>query len=229
MAKETQYLKLSKADTTDKVLDTLQANNNNFDIIDETLNNVEKKIPIVSVEETEEGTEVVVTDESGTTIATIKNGEQGPQGEKGADGTGVTILGSYNSVEELKTAHPTGNLGDAYLVEGILYVWSETELDWVDVGDIKGPKGDKGEQGPQGEQGVQGPQGEQGVQGPQGEQGPAGADGITPHIGSNGNWWIGDTDTGSTATTIVNLTYGTTDLTAGTSPLATGDVYYCYE
>lgn len=26
--------------------------------------------------------------------------------------------------------------------------------------------------------------------------GGSGADGITPHIGANGNWWIGDTDTG---------------------------------
>ncbi len=35
-----------------------------------------------------------------------------------------------------------------------------------------------------------------GPQGPQGEQGPAGQDGLTPHIGENGNWWIGDIDTG---------------------------------
>ena len=27
-------------------------------------------------------------------------------------------------------------------------------------------------------------------------KGPAGSDGITPHIGGNGNWYIGDTDTG---------------------------------
>ena len=35
-----------------------------------------------------------------------------------------------------------------------------------------------------------GPQGEQGIQGPRGEQG------YTPYIGTNGNWWVGDTDTG---------------------------------
>lgn len=28
------------------------------------------------------------------------------------------------------------------------------------------------------------------------QKGAPGADGITPHIGENGNWWIGDTDTG---------------------------------
>lgn len=41
--------------------------------------------------------------------------------------------------------------------------------------------------------GVAGPQG---PQGPQGEQGPAGPAGETPYIGDNGNWWIGDYDTG---------------------------------
>ena len=29
-----------------------------------------------------------------------------------------------------------------------------------------------------------------------GEPGPAGKDGVTPHIGANGNWWVGDTDLG---------------------------------
>lgn len=33
-------------------------------------------------------------------------------------------------------------------------------------------------------------------QGAQGPQGPAGEDGITPHIGENDNWYIGETDTG---------------------------------
>ena len=35
-----------------------------------------------------------------------------------------------------------------------------------------------------------------GEKGDTGEQGPAGADGQTPFIGENGNWWIGDKDTG---------------------------------
>jgi hypothetical protein len=29
---------------------------------------------------------------------------------------------------------------------------------------------------------------------------PAGADGVSPAIGDNGNWWIGDTDTGVSPT-----------------------------
>lgn len=62
-----------------------------------------------------------------------------------------------------------------------------------------GPQGPAGPQGPQGTQGIQGTQGPQGEQGPQGTQGTPGTngqDGITPHIGENGNWFIGDIDTG---------------------------------
>ena len=32
-----------------------------------------------------------------------------------------------------------------------------------------------------------------------GEAGKDGVDGVTPHIGENGNWWVGDTDTGVSA------------------------------
>lgn len=83
----------------------------------------------------------------------------------GKDGTSVTILGSYSTEEELKTAHPTGNLGDSYLIEGDLYVWSLNNNDWVNVGTIQGP------------QGIQGIQGEPGPEGPQGERGEPGKDG----------------------------------------------------
>ncbi len=75
----------------------------------------------------------------------------------------------------------------------------------------QGPKGDKGEVGEKGEDGeigatgAKGDKGDTGAQGPQGEQGPkgdkgstgaAGKNGLTPHIGENGNWWIGTEDTG---------------------------------
>ena len=66
-----------------------------------------------------------------------------------------------------------------------------------------------GPRGPQGEQGIQGPKGEPGYtpqkgvdyfDGKDGIPGTPGADGITPHVGSNGNWFIGDNDTGIPAT-----------------------------
>lgn len=125
-------------------------------------------------------------------------GPQGPKGDRGAigptgangnDGTSVTILGSYSSFIELQNKHPIGNPGDSYLVGSNLYVWSEENKTWTNVGVIKGPKGDQGEtgpRGPQGDQGIQGPpgpkgdqgsQGIQGKQGPQGNQGPQGDQG----------------------------------------------------
>ena len=63
-------------------------------------------------------------------------GPRGPEGPQGPAGTGVTILGSFDSPSELP---PTGNNGDAYLVQGDLYVWSGTE--WDNVGTIQGPEG----------------------------------------------------------------------------------------
>ena len=66
------------------------------------------------------------------------------QGVKGNDGTGVTILGSYDTEEDLRAEHPTGNMGDAYLVAGSLYVWSATKNDWENVGNIQGTPGKDG-------------------------------------------------------------------------------------
>lgn len=54
----------------------------------------------------------------------------------------------------------------------------------TDLRYIKGDKGDKGDPG------------EPGAKGDPGEPGAAGKDGITPHIGENGNWYLGTTDTG---------------------------------
>lgn len=104
-------------------------------------------------------------------------GEQGPQGEKGEDGTGVTILGSFDTEEELKQNHPVGAIGQSYLVNGALYVWSESKSDWENVGNIQGPQGEAGPIGPQGETGPQGEPGQEGPQGIQGEPGPRGEDG----------------------------------------------------
>lgn len=81
----------------------------------------------------------------------------------GRDGTSVTILGSYATYAQLVAAHPTGNLGDAYIVAGDLYVWNGSN--WENVGAIQGPAGPQGPQGPQGQTGATGPAGAQGDQG----------------------------------------------------------------
>ena len=81
----------------------------------------------------------------------------------------------------------------------------------IDLGQVVGAQGPQGPQGPQGEkgatgaQGPKGPKGDTGAQGPKGDTGATGAKGATgaqgpagttPTIGSNGNWFLGSTDTG---------------------------------
>jgi len=83
-------------------------------------------------------------------------GATGATGADGQDGTGVTILGSYPTLEALELAHPTGNPGDAYLVDGDLYVWDEDGQEWVNVGNIQGPQGPTGPAGPTGATGATG-------------------------------------------------------------------------
>ena len=119
----------------------------------------------------------------GNTDTNIK--AQGEKGEPGKDGTGVSIkgsadLGSASSTQDGTLFFPgtttpiTGVEGDSYLAGADLYVYIPSTALWHYVGNIKGPKGDKGETG---------------------NTGATGANGITPHIGTNGNWWIGTTDT----------------------------------
>ena len=72
---------------------------------------------------------------------------RGPQGEKGETGTSITIKGSYDSEEELLAEHPTAMPGEAYVVSGDLYIWSEEDNGWVSTGRIQGPQGDQGDKG----------------------------------------------------------------------------------
>ena len=60
-------------------------------------------------------------------------------------------------------------------------------------------KGDQGEKGDTGAQGIQGEKGDKGDKGDAGVDGRDGINGLTPYIGANFNWWIGDTDTGISA------------------------------
>lgn len=83
---------------------------------------------------------------------------------KGEIGEGLKILGGLSDPSQLPSS---GSVGDTYLIEADLYVWTGTQF--VNTGNIKGPKGDDGADG---------------IQGPPGP-------GIT--IGTtkptNGTWW----------------------------------------
>ena len=87
----------------------------------------------------------------------------GPQGEPGKDGTSFTVKDRYETLEELKAEHPTGQGGDAYAIgtadDNIIYIWSESQNDYTPVGKLQGPAGPQGSQGPRGEPGTDGENG----------------------------------------------------------------------
>ncbi|MBQ9735387.1 MAG: leucine-rich repeat protein [Clostridia bacterium] len=64
------------------------------------------------------------------------------------------------------------------------------------VDGVDGADGKDGEDGKDGADGKDGEDGKDGADGEDGKDGADGADGKTPYIGANGNWWIGDVDTG---------------------------------
>lgn len=107
-----------------------------------------------------------------------EKGDTGEKGEKGETGAALAIKGTKNSTADLPK---TGQAGDAYMIGGDLYVWSDTT--WTNVGRVKGEIGQTGPQGPIGPRGPQGPTGAKGEKGDQGEQGPRG---FTGEQGANG-------------------------------------------
>ena len=94
-------------------------------------------------------------------------GIQGEQGPAGADGKSVSIKGTVSSASDLSSLTNVTE-GDGYLTSdnGHLHVY--TNGAFVDIGEIRGPKGDVGPQGPEGPAGAQGIQGPQGIQGEKG-------------------------------------------------------------
>ena len=128
-------------------------------------------------------------------------GDTGPKGDTGDIGIGTVIKGHYDNFTEFIAVHPSGSLGDAYIVDGSYYYWNENG--WANAGSVKGdtgetgPKGDKGDKGDTGEKGSKGDKGETGATGQKGEQGPKGDTGDTGATGDTGP--TGPTgDTGAT-------------------------------
>lgn len=84
----------------------------------------------------------------------LLRGPKGDKGEQGDPGTGLELLDAYDTLDELRAAHPTGNVGDCYAVGSEVYLWSPTELDWKHLGSIVGPAGKDGQDGAPGKDGV---------------------------------------------------------------------------
>ena len=126
--------------------------------------------------------------ETGPQGQTGPQGPAGPTGPKGDTGTGFTVKGYYGSVSALQASVKNPEVGDAYGVGAAapydIYIYDGVTKAWVNNGPLQGAKGEKGEKG------------DPGAKGETGSTGPAGADGVTPTIGTNGNWYLGETDTG---------------------------------
>ena len=104
-------------------------------------------------------------------------GPTGPEGPQGDAGPAMNIVGSVTGANSLPA---TGSASEGYYNEanGHLYTWDQANGQWIDVGQIQGPRGI------QGVQGVQGPTGPTGVAGAastvMGPTGPTGSGGATP-------------------------------------------------
>lgn len=84
------------------------------------------------------------------TVYTYANGQtstsygvsvKGANGQNGADGAGLAILGNYDTMADLIADHPTGTAGEAYMVGTDLVVWNTNTNSWQNVGRIQGPSG----------------------------------------------------------------------------------------
>lgn len=101
-------------------------------------------------------------------------GPQGPKGDKGDTGTGLDILGTYDTLGALQSAVTQPSQGHMYNVGTsepyTIYMWDTTEGEgqWISQGQLQGAKGDTGPQGPTGKTGPQGPPGEPGEDGADG-------------------------------------------------------------
>ena len=130
--------------------------------------------PVVTATKSGKTTTISV---DGAAIATVEDGADGAPGKKGADGKpGAAGADGAKGADGI-----TPHIGD----NGNWFLGS------TDTG--KPSRGETGAQGTPGKDGADGSNGKDGVDG---KPGAPGADGVTPHIGDNGHWYLGTTDTG---------------------------------
>lgn len=68
------------------------------------------------------------------------------RGEKGLPGTGLNLLGVFDTYADLIATKPIGKDGEAYSVTDTkeVYVWDINKHSWQNAGSLKGAKGDPG-------------------------------------------------------------------------------------
>lgn len=111
-------------------------------------------------------------------------------GPRGEDGKSINILNAYETEGQLFDAHPTGELGQGYLVQDDLYIWSTANGgQWRNVGPVRGPEGKEGPAGPASiVPGPRGPRGASWITLPPGQEAPNAG-----FAGNVGDWAVSDT------------------------------------
>ena len=79
-------------------------------------------------------------------------GDTGHKGDTGDTGIGTIIKGHYDNYADFISVHPSGSLGDAYIVDGSYYYWNENG--WANAGSVKGDTGETGAKGDKGDKGI---------------------------------------------------------------------------
>lgn len=91
------------------------------------------------------------------TVGSFITSIRGEKGLTGDPGSGLTLLGVYETLEQFIQASPTGGKGYAYLVKDInpdsdeesdknhVYIWDVNTSEWKDAGQFQGAKGDPGQ------------------------------------------------------------------------------------
>ena len=143
------------------------------------------------------------------------NGINGTNGKEGINGKSIEVQRAathiqwryegdewQNLVAIVDITGPTGQNGkDGANGKTPEFRVNENTLQWRYVGDeiwlnLYDLSVLKGLDGKDGVDGINGKDGADGKDGTNGQNGSDGKDGKTPFIGENGNWWIGETDTG---------------------------------
>ena len=135
------------------------------------------------------------------------DGRDGVDGKNGADGLTPAIGENGNWwIGDTDTGVKAGGADGKDGADGLTPVIGENGNWWIGDTDTgvkaaaadgrDGADGKDGVDGKDGANGKDGIDGKDGANGKDGTDGAQGAPGLTPSIGGNGNWWLGNTDTG---------------------------------